>query len=388
MIVLIILMILVFSLFGVHMSYPFLLKRLSRKHLRNNYSNMNGDIDISEISTDFPLVSVIIPVYNEETVIERRIDNIFDTSYPSEKIEIIVVDSGSKDKTRSIIEERFSNMVTLLTEEVRKGKAHAINLALKICKGEMVIITDGPTLFDKGAIAQLVDSLKNSSVGGVSVLYKIPNADENYITASEHVFWLYKDKIRILESRVYSTSWLSGEACAFKKNIITKVNEDTLADDSNIALQLISKGYRAVINERSFFTEKSPSDIHDYFRIKARRTLGGLQETLRFKNFLFKRQYGYFGLVIFPYRFFAEFITPIASNIAMVLSVLAAVEISLYVGSNIAVLMVIMLSFIGFIFRVKVVAYLILHSITSIALIMLLTRRTNVLWSQSTTTRL
>jgi len=81
------------------MSYPFLLKRLSRKHLRNNYSNMNGDIDISEISTDFPLVSVIIPVYNEETVIERRIDNIFDTSYPSEKIEIIVVDSGSKDKT-------------------------------------------------------------------------------------------------------------------------------------------------------------------------------------------------------------------------------------------------------------------------------------------------
>ena len=113
-------------------------------------------------------------------------------------------------------------------------------------------------------------------------------------SASEHKFWLRKDDIRILESTVHSTSWLSGEACAFRNKIITKVDEDTLADDSNIALQIISMGYRSVINQNAYFTERSPTQFSDYVKIKSRRTLGGLIETLRFKSLLFNRKYGLF----------------------------------------------------------------------------------------------
>jgi len=335
-----------------------------------------------------PVVSVIIPVYNEETVIERRINNIFSSSYPKNKIEIIVVDSGSKDRTRSIIEEKFPKSVILLREARRKGKAHAINFALNICKGDLVIITDGPTLYNKDTIPQLVHSLENSMVGGASALYNIPNANENQITAIENAFWAYKDKIRILESRAYSTSWLSGEACAFKKNIITKVDEDTLADDSNIALQLISKGYRVVVNERSYFSEKSPSEVYDYFRIKSRRTLGGLIETLRFKAFLFNPRYGYFGLIMFPYRFFAQFISPLASFIAIILFIPAATDISKYFGIYTLLLFSISLLFMILLFRVKFISYINLQLISIVALFMLLTGKRNVNWPQSRTTRL
>ncbi len=381
-------MVLVSSIIGIHVSYPLLLKRLSRRDLRNSATNMIKDIAISEVSSDLPFVSVIIPVYNEELVIERRVNNIFESSYPKDRLEIIIVDSGSKDKTRTIIEEKFPKGVILLREEQRKGKAHAINLALKISGGEIIVITDGPTLYNRDTIIQLVGSLKNSSVGGVSALYNIPNANENQITASENAFWSYKDKIRILESRAFSTSWLSGEACAFKKSIITRVDEDTLADDSNIALQIISKGYRVVLNENSYFTEKSPSEVYDYFKIKARRILGGLIETLRFKFFLFKPEYGYFGLIIFPYRFFAQFISPIASYIAIILSIPAAIEASINFGIYGVLLIGISLLFAGFLFKNKVIAYIYLQIITSIALFLLITRRTNVDWAQSRTTRI
>src|SRR4030095_9777088 len=118
---------------------------------------------------ELPIVSVIIPVYNEELVIERRINNIFESKYPVDKLEVLLVDSGSTDKSRSIIQEKFPNRVILISEEQRRGKAHAINLALKICKGDIQIITDGPTLFGKHTILELVNSLKNSSVGGASV---------------------------------------------------------------------------------------------------------------------------------------------------------------------------------------------------------------------------
>jgi len=369
------------------MIYPLVLKRLSPKTDSFASYDQNLKYDIDKLGQKLPFVSVIIPVHNEELVIERRINNIFESSFPKNKLELIVVDSGSNDKTRSIIEEKFPETVTLLTEEQRTGKAHAINLALGICKGDIVVITDGPTLYQKDTILQLVFSLRNPYVGGVSALYNVPNADENQVTAAEQKFWSYKDKIRLLESRVYSTSWLSGEACAFKKEIVTRLDEDTLADDSNVALQIISKGYRVVVNENSNFIEKSPSEFYDYIKIKSRRVLGGLIETLRFKFFLFNRKYGRFGLIIFPYRFFTQFITPIALYIAAVLSVPAAIEISINFGSYLVLLIGMCVLIVGLLFRNKLIAYLYLQITTSLALFMLLTNKRDVRWAQSRATR-
>ena len=387
MIVVTIFAILVFIVFGIQMIYPLVLKRLSPKTDSFASYDQNLKYDIDKLGQKLPFVSVIIPVHNEELVIERRINNIFESSFPKNKLELIVVDSGSMDKTRSIIEEKFPETVTLLTEEQRTGKAHAINLALGICKGDIVVITDGPTLYQKDTILQLVFSLRNPYVGGVSALYNVPNADENQVTAAEQEFWSYKDKIRKLESRVYSTSWLSGEACAFKKEIVTRLDEDTLADDSNVALQIISKGYRVVVNENSNFIEKSPSEFYDYIKIKSRRVLGGLIETLRFKFFLFNRKYGRFGLIIFPYRFFTQFITPIALYFAAILSVPAAIEISINFGSYLVLLIGMCVLIVGLLFRNTLIAYLYLQITTTLALLMLLTNKRDVRWAQSGATR-
>jgi biofilm PGA synthesis N-glycosyltransferase PgaC len=201
------------------MGYPLLLKYISRKKLTKSSGVVTAAGNSHESHLDLPMVSVIVPVYNEELVIERRINNIFESSYPGKKMEVIIVDSGSKDRTCSIVQEKFGNKVILLQEEEIKGKAHAINLAINISRGEIMIITDGPTLYSSDTISQLVHPLGDSFVGAVTALYQIPNASENQITSSEHVYWSYKDKIRILKSRVHSTSWLSGEACAFRKRL-------------------------------------------------------------------------------------------------------------------------------------------------------------------------
>ena len=384
---LIILVVLLSFIIGIHMGYPLLLKCISRRKLTKSSDNMTTESDLCESHPDFPLVSVIIPVYNEELVIERRIKNIFDSSYPEEKMEVIIVDSGSKDRTSSIVQEKFGNRVILLQEEERKGKAHAINLAINKCRGEILIITDGPTLYSSDTISQLVHSLGNFSVGAVTALYEIPNASENQITSSEHAYWTYKDKIRILESRAHSTSWLSGEACAFRKKVVNKVDEDTLADDANIALQTLSRGYRTFVNENCFFSEKSPSEFYDYFRIKTRRTLGGLIETLRFKSLLFNPRYGYFGLIIFPYRFFAQFISPVLTFTTIIIAIAAIIDIAAYFGIHAVLIIATALLYLGLRFRYRVISYIYLQLITAIALFLLVTRRVRVDWAQSKTTR-
>jgi poly-beta-1,6-N-acetyl-D-glucosamine synthase len=116
----------------------------------------------------------------------------------------------------------------LFTENERRGKAHAVNLALGNCSGEIVVITDGPALYDKDTFHHLVAPFTTTRIGGVSVLYKIPNSNENQVTASEKTFWSYKEKLRALESKAYSTSWLSGEARSFRRGFINQVDDDSL----------------------------------------------------------------------------------------------------------------------------------------------------------------
>ena len=382
MIYLVLITYLIFIL-GIHIFYPQLLKRISNRHVKGRKATTDGEMRYHKN----PFVSIIVPVHNEGSVIERRLDNLFESSYPGNKIEVIVIDSGSSDDTSKIIKSRFNDKVTLVEEALRYGKARAVNLGLSISNGEIIILTDGPTLYEKDTIARIVESFDDPSIGGATVLYEIPNNKDNQIVDLESHLWAYKEKIRLLESKVFSTSWLSGEACAFRKGSIDKIPEDSLADDSNIALQLISKGYKVIVNDRSYFMEKSPSTATDYFEIKTRRALGGLQETLRFRSLLFNRRYGYFGLLIFPYRFFLQVISPIVSMTVIALIPLSLIELSNYLGSYLTLGIVLSLVGFGIFFRRTVTGYFSLQIVMLKALFLMLIGKLNVLWVQSTTSR-
>ena len=366
---------------GVHFTYPLLLKRLSKKDIGVIYNNWK-EIDSP---SNLPKVSILIPVYNEELSIKRRINNILESKYPKDKLEIIVIDSGSNDKTRSIVESNFKDRVTLITEQVRRGKAHAINLGLQSSKGDIIILTDGTTFYDKETILQLVSSFEDNTIGAVSALYDVPNSNESHVTSSERKFWSIKDKVRILESKIHSTSWLSGEACAFRNKLIHEVHEDTLADDSNIALQVISKGYRTEVNHNARFMERSPTQFSDYIKVKSRRALGGLIETIRFRCLLFNREYGYFGTIIFPYRFYVCLISPILSCVLIALSILAALEIISYVGLYTTSLIGVTLIAIAIVLRATIITYFYTQLFTIIALIWLLRGNVDVRWTRSKT---
>ena len=366
---------------GVPILYPALLNFLIRIRKHRVSQDPIGE------QTYEPRISVIIPVYNEGAVIERRIRNIYESTYPKDKIEIIVVDSGSTDDTHQILQTKFGDEVKIIQEGARNGKAHAINIALEYCTGEIVILTDGPTMYDQNTILEIVKTFADPSVGGATVKYSIPDDKQNRIIHSEQLLWRYKDKIRIRESELYSTSYLSGEACAFRKGIIGSVAEDTLADDSNIAFQIISKGHRVVVTERSHFVEKSPSKIDDYLRVKGRRALGGLQEILRFRQLIFNPRYGAFGLIIMPYRFFAELVAPILSLIALGLIVPLLMEVTAYLGLWASILFSILLILAIAVFRNLFYTYITTQLILLQALVLLLRNKKDVRWVQSSTTR-
>ena len=138
----------------------------------------------------FPKVSLVIPTYNEEKTIFRKLENLRNLKYPKKMLEILVIDSNSSDNTKEIVADlvqRYKGKLNLrlLCQNCRLGKALAINFALKHCNGEICIISDADAIFEKNAITKLVENFADPRIGAVTGKLVILNANQSSITKLE-----------------------------------------------------------------------------------------------------------------------------------------------------------------------------------------------------------
>jgi cellulose synthase/poly-beta-1,6-N-acetylglucosamine synthase-like glycosyltransferase len=104
----------------------------------------NSPLEIKPHS-ELPFVSIIVPAFNEERGIAGTIESALSIDYPKEKLEIIVVDDGSKDKTYEIASKYQSQIVKVFRMEKNSGKGAAMNLAIKKARGEFIVTMDATT---------------------------------------------------------------------------------------------------------------------------------------------------------------------------------------------------------------------------------------------------
>jgi len=250
----------------------------------------------------YPTVTVIIPTYQEANVIERRITNLFESDYPLDRLEVLVVDSASTDGTAEVVRrlerERPELPIRLIEEDERRGLVSALNLGLRAAQGEIVISTDGPTLYAPDAIRLVASNFADARVGAVTGRFGFPER-ETGVDQSEGMFWDFKNSLRLLEGTVDSTSFVSGELCAFRKDLISDLG-DASADDSYVGFRTRELGYRVVAEPRALYYEKKPSDFGELQKQKTKSAQVGMIEAWRFRHMLFRPRYGLFGLLIFP----------------------------------------------------------------------------------------
>ena len=113
-------------------------------------------------NTEVPKFSIIVPTKDEELVISRCLSGIMDLDYPKEKLEIIVVDGNSTDKTRSIcseFEQKYRDVVRIIYEKESNGKPAALNLALHYVTGEIVGVFDADSVPEKDVLRKVASRL-------------------------------------------------------------------------------------------------------------------------------------------------------------------------------------------------------------------------------------
>lgn len=253
--------------------------------------------------THAPFVSVIVPAYNEELVIEKRIENLDALDYPKDKYEIIVVESGSTDATAQIVErqiaQRGSNEPRLrLEREVeRRGKASAINFGKKQARGEIILVTDANATFSNNVLKEMLPHFADPQIGAVGGRYAIANPDDP-LASEESFYWEWEYIMRRGESALDSACLFHGEINAWRKHLAA-ADTGIISEDLDMAIQIRRKGYRIAYEPSAVayeYTGTTPKDQIIRRRKVSTGTLLCIRKHLGY--FLFPRDL--YSLLIFP----------------------------------------------------------------------------------------
>jgi biofilm PGA synthesis N-glycosyltransferase PgaC len=248
-----------------------------------------------------PFISILVPTFNEEAVIQKRIQNLQALKYPKDKFEILVVDSGSSDATMSVVErmchESEAPRVRLVCEDQRRGKASAINCGTAHAAGDIVLVTDANSLFDENVLAELAPNFKNVKIGGVGGRYVVSNP-ENPLPSVEQFYWELEDVLRTGESELDSACLFQGEINAWRKSIV-KADPAMIGEDLDMSIVIRKKGYKVAFEPKAICYEPSPTSFAEQLTQKKRRCLGTIQNIFKHWHYLFAPR-DWYSLLIFP----------------------------------------------------------------------------------------
>lgn len=253
-------------IFYTYMGYPLLLFVLSY------YRNTNV-LKSSNLST----VSVVIAACNEERNIGQRLDDLLRQDYPADQMEIIVVSDGSTDGTEEIVASFENRNIRLFCQEVRRGKAAALNQGVSHAMGDIVVFTDARQSFEPGAIKELVANFSDPSVGCASGELIFLHDRESEIQAEMGAYWNYEKWIRKAESRTGSMVGATGAVYAIRRDLYRPLPEGTILDDVLTPLCVVMQGYRAIFDRTALAYDIVSKDFSKEWKRKVRTLAGNWQ---------------------------------------------------------------------------------------------------------------
>jgi len=213
----------------------------------------------------FPTVSLLIPVYNEEKVIQEKVENSLALDYPKNKLEIVVA-SESDDKTNELVKKYENRGVKLFAFSERKGKQNTIYRTIPKCQGEIVVLTDANGMFRKDAIKKLVRNFADPHIGCVSGELKYKNPKGTPVGEGEGLYWKYEIWVKKLESRFQSLLGANGSIYAIRKNLYRPISPYR-GDDFDLPIRVTLQKYGTVLEPEAVSEEDVyPEVLADFER--------------------------------------------------------------------------------------------------------------------------
>ncbi|MEO8820335.1 MAG: glycosyltransferase [Ginsengibacter sp.] len=276
-----------------------------------------------------PLVSIVVPAYNEEINAVRTVNSLLAQDYPD--IEIIFVDDGSSDHTYFNVNDTFKDhpKVNVFTK-INGGKASALNFGIGKSKGDFVVCIDADTQLKTDAVTLLMKKFNEENVAAVAGNVKVGN-EINMITKWQSIEYITSQNFdRRAFDLLNCITVVPGAIGAFRKDAILisgGFTTDTLAEDCDLTIRLLRNGYIVRNCTSAISYTEAPETFRQFLKQRFRWSFGVIQCFWKHRDTLFNSKYKNFGMIAMPNILIFQIILPILAPLAdiiLVLSLLAA----------------------------------------------------------------
>lgn len=251
-----------------------------------------------------PLVSIIVPAYNEEKYIGKCLQTLLELDYPKEKLDIIVINDDSTDKT---VEEakKFAKYGIRVVSQKNSGKGAALNHGLRLAKGEFIVTMDADSYVLPKTLKQLLAFFKeNKNVMAVTPAIKIKPSN-SLIMELQRIEYLMIIFSRKLLSFIDAVPVIPGPFSMFRASVFKEVggfDEHNLVEDQEIALRIQKYNYKIKSSVIAEVYTNPPDNINDLIKQRVRWQRGGIRNYWKYRH-LITPEYGDFGLFFVPLNF-------------------------------------------------------------------------------------
>lgn len=236
----------------------------------------------------YPSVTIVIPAFNEESVIREKLENTLELDYPKDKLQIIVCDDASTDKTGEITKSFAEQGVLLSIGATRTGKVGGINRGLSLAIGDIFLLTDADILAEKDALKELAFNFADPNVGCVVAQTRMLSTQNSANESTGGIYWKYESAIRKSETKIHSSVAATGHFMAIRRKNANPIPNDIIIDDFYLAVMTMQKRLRVIAEPKAVVWERPVTSIGDEVIRRRRMTAGRFQIINMWKEYVAK----------------------------------------------------------------------------------------------------
>jgi hyaluronan synthase len=253
---------------------------------------------------DLPTLSLIVPVFNEESHIERTLRHVMESDYPAEKLQVIAVNDGSTDGSRAAIQrarERYPEIVFVNLDESR-GKRVALAAGVRLATGDVIVFIDSDSFLEPDALRHLTNRFRDPAVAAVTGHCEVENAWTNTLTRMQAARYFIAFRVlKAAESVFESVTCLSGPLSAYRREVLLQHLDvwmgqtflgkpATFGDDRSLTNLLLRHNRRTVYECAARTRTIVPHALGVFFRQQMRWKRSWFRESLRACVFMWRKE--------------------------------------------------------------------------------------------------
>ena len=273
--------------------------------LIKNKSKLYNSPDLDK-NNRLPKVSIVISAYNEQGKISDTIESLKSIDYPKELYEMIIVNDGSKDKTRDII-ARYEDKknIIFIDNKKNKGKAACLNQGIAIAKGAYVACMDADSVVPKNILKKTVPYFDDKDIGAVTVSVEVKHVNNFLQKIIQLEYILGLSLFLKVFSYLNCIHVTPGPFSIYRKDLVDKIggfDVNNITEDLEIAYRIHKSGYRIANCMDTSVKTITPDNFKSLYRQRRRWYTGALKTLWQHKDILLRKKTGFFGYFI-PFNY-------------------------------------------------------------------------------------